>query len=266
MMNNTIFGNSVQVESLIENVFKPICIFENNGEQYYAFSTEEIEEGKMMLKYDLNPLSDNAKQMLLTSLYYRFQDGTLTNELQIQDPLPEPAQNHFRILVQIDKYEKYVEEYFIYNAVPEENFATLVYPLNFQMGINKVELIAINLTEEKYNLLCKQGKTEKVAKVVNQRITKVSNTLTATTKITMNEVVNPLAVATTKVGATIASGMAKTAMDCAFTAVAEVMKDASSFSLKELKQREDVCVMKYCARKMLNKGAEEKQASNNFSF
>ena len=110
MMNNTIFGNSVQVESLVENVFKPICLFENNGEQYYAFSTEEIEEGKMMLKYDLNPLSNNAKQMLLTSLYYRFQDGTLTNELQIENPLPEPAQNHFRILVQIDKYEKFLRQ------------------------------------------------------------------------------------------------------------------------------------------------------------
>lgn len=266
-MKNTIFGNKVQVESLLENVFKTTAIFENNGEQYYAFSVEEVDDENMMINYDLSPLTSNARQMLLTSLYYRFQDATLTGDLKVDNPLEQPAPNHFRMMVPIDKYESFVENYFIFNAIPEESFTALVYPLNFNLGINKVELIAINLTEEKLSLLSKQGKTERTAKVVNQKITKVSNTLTASTKIVMSDVVNPLAVATTKVGATIASGMAKTVVDCAFTAVAEVAKDASSFSLTELKQKEEVCVIKYCVNKMLNKnGANKKASTNNFEF
>ena len=136
------------------------------------------------------------------------------------------------------------------------------------MGIYKAELIAINLTDEKMSLLSRQGKTQQMAKKINQRITKVSDTLTASTKIVMSDVINPAAKAAVKAGATIASGVAKTAVDCMFVATAEIMKDASSFSLAELKKKEEVNTIKYCTRKILNKGQETavKQARNNFNF
>ena len=266
-MKNKIFGPAYQVNSLVETLFQQVAVFENNGEQYYAFSLEQVDETSVILTYDDEPLTSNAKSLLATSLYYRFQDSELTGELKLDHPLEQPMDNHFRILVQVNDYEKYAEEYFIFNAIPQENFAALYYPLSISMGVHKVELIAINVSEEKLSLLSKQAKTQVVAKKVNQKIAKISNTMTASTKIVMSDVVNPLAVATTKVGATIAAGTAKTLVDCAFTAVAEIAKDASSFSLGELKQRDDVNTIKYCVRKMLNKGQEEKKVSgNNFSF
>ncbi len=261
-------GNRVQIESLANTVFSQLAVFsDESGQIYQAYELVDVDENTMFLKVDLNSLTPESLQLLMTVLHYRFKDSTLTNSVKTNMQIPQPAENHFRLTVNVKEYEKFVEEYFIYNSVSNDQFTALVYPLSFDMGINKAELIAINLNEKQMKLLGKQAKTQVVAKKVGAKIDSVSTTLTATSKITMQEVVNPLAVAATKVGTTIASGLATTAVDCALTAVAEIAKDASNFSLNELKKRDDVQIINYSIRKMLNKGQQSTAKSgNNFNF
>lgn len=261
-------GNRVQIESLANTVLSQIAVFaDEQGNMYQAYELIDVDEDTMMMKVDTNNLTPESRQLLLTVLYYRFKDNTLTNTIRKNFEIPQPADNHFRLTVNVKDYEKFVEEYFIYNSISNEQFTALVYPLSLDMGINKAELIAINLTEAQMKLLGKQAKTQVVAKKVGAKIDTISSTLTATSKIAMQEVVNPLAVAATKVGTTVASGLATTAVDCALTAIAEVAKDASNFSLNELKKRDDVQIINYSIRKMLNKGQQAStKSSNNFSF
>jgi hypothetical protein len=99
-------------------------------------------------------------------------------------------------------------------------------------------------------------------------MTKLGNKVASSTKIVMNDVVNPLGKATAKVGASVVGGMMKTGVDMAMTISNEILRDAATFSLSELKQREEIQTMKYSLNKLLGKTnkPQAKQSSNNFSF
>ena len=263
-----ILGNVNQMESLMETVFNQICAFQTeDGEVCYAYEADVIED-TMVIKWDTDDLTDAANLMLDTVLYYRSQDKLLWNGVQSEVKLETPAENHFRILTTMDKYEQIAEDYFVYNNIGENQYVALVYPLSLTSNINKVELIAVGLTEDQMEILPKQAKTQMKAQAINKKMTKLGNQVASTSKIVMNDVVNPLGKATAKVGATVVGGLGKTALDMGLTAANELLRDAACFSLNELKQRDEVQTMKYSLNKLLGKTnkPQAKQSANNFSL
>ncbi len=252
-----ISGNITAVSCLLETLVKATCSFQN------GFEFEDLDDLGMIRIYPENIPSANY-QVFLTSLYYRLQDP-LFIELDCNVEIPEPAENVFRLTASAKNAQKVAEDFFIYNNI--ENYLELIYPLSYDCGLAKVEMIAIGLTEEEMTLLNKQGKTTVMANKVHGKIEKVGNVMHTTGRIVANDVVNPLAVAAAKTTATIVSAGAKTVVDCGIAAANEILRDAAQLSLNELKQRKDVQTMQYSIRKLMNKTQSvTKQRSNNFSL
>ena len=109
---------------------------------------------------------------------------------------------------------------------------------------------------------------QKKAQVINQKITKIGDTLSASTKVVMNDVINPLGKTTAKMGATVIGGLGKTAVDMAIVASNELLRDVATLSLSELKNRDEMKTMAYSINKILNKNnkPQAKQSTNNFSL
>ncbi len=267
-MMNQICGNKVQVESLVNTVFSQICVFAEEEQVFASFETIEVDENTAMLKWDTENLTPEAQCMLNTVLYYRFQDKTLSNELQIETAIEKPMENHIRIMTSVDKYEAIVEDYCIYNNIPQSNFTALLYPLSLTMAVNKAEVIMINLTEEQMTTINRQGKTQVKANAIHQKVNSIGSAMHTTSKVVMKDVVNPLAVNSAKVAGTVMSGLATTALDCGLAVANEVLRDAASFSLSEMKKRDEFQTMKYSIRKILNKTnkPQAKQQANNFNL
>ena len=265
---NQICGNKLQVESLVNTVFSQICVFAEDEQVFASFETIEVDENTVMLKWDTENLTAEAQCMLNTVLYYRFQDKTLSNELQIEHAIEKPMENHIRIMTSIDKYESIVEDYCIYNNIPQEHFIALMYPLSLTMAVNKAEIVMINLTDEQMMKVNRQGKTQVKANAIHQKVDSIGTAMHTTSKVVMKDVVNPLAVNAAKVGGTVVSGLASTAMDCGMAVANEVLRDVANFSLSEMKKRDEVQTMKYSIRKILNKTNKpaQKQQANNFNL
>ena len=267
-MFKQLIGNQVQMESLMTSVFNVICAYQTEEEEIgYAYEAEVIDD-MMIIKWDTDDLTDVANIMLDTALYYRSQDKMLWNGITSEYKIDAPAENHFRILTTLDKYEKLAEDYFVYNNITDQQYVAMVYPLSLTANINKVELLAVGLTEEQMEILPKQAKTQMKAQAINKKITKIGNAVSSSAKIVMNDVVNPLGKATAKVGATVVGGLGKTALDMGLTAANELLRDAACFSLNELKQRDEIQTMKYSLNKLLGKTnkPQAKQSANNFSL
>ncbi len=265
---NQICGNKLQVESLVNTVFSQICVFAEDEQVFASFETIEVDENTVMLKWDTENLTAEAQCMLNTVLYYRFQDKTLSNELQIEHAIEKPMENHIRIMTSIDKYESIVEDYCIYNNIPQEHFIALMYPLSLTMAVNKAEIVMINLTDEQMMKVNRQGKTQVKANAIHQKVDSIGTAMHTTSKVVMKDVVNPLAVNAAKVGGTVVSGLASTALDCGMAVANEVLRDVANFSLSEMKKRDEVQTMKYSIRKILNKTNKpaQKQQANNFNL
>ena len=267
-MMNQLCGNRVQIESLVNTLFSQVCIF-NDGEQMFgAFETIEVDDNTVMLKWDTENLTAEAQCMLHTALYYRLQDKTLSDGIQIEHAIEKPMENHIRILTNIDKYESVVEDYCIYNNIPDTQYAALMYPLSLTMNINKAEIIMINLSDEQMVKLNRQGKTQVKANAIHQKVNQIGSAMHTTSKVMMKDVVNPLAVNASKVAGTVASGLATTAIDCGLAVANEVLRDAAKFSFNELKQRDEVKTMKYSFAKILNKTnkPQTKVSANSFEL
>ena len=269
-MRKQILGSKLQMDALVKTVFNVICACpaeDGDDEVVYAYESEVIED-TMIVKWDTEDLTDIANIMLDTALYYRSQDKLLWEGITAEHKIEQPADNHFRILTTMDKYEKLAEDYFVYNNITELQYVAMVYPLSLKSNVNKVELLAVGLTEEQMEILPKQAKTQVKAQAINKKMTKIGNQVASTSKIVMNDVVNPLGKATAKVGATVVGGLGKTALDMALTASNEILRDAACFSLNELKQRDEVQTMKYSLNKLLGKTnkPQAKQSANNFTL
>ena len=267
-MMNQICGNKLQVESLVNTVFSQVCVFAEEEQVFASFETIEVDDNTVMLKWDTENLTAEAQCMLNTVLYYRFQDKTLSNELQIEHAIEKPMENHIRIMTSIDKYESIVEDYCIYNNIPQEHFIALMYPLSLTMAVNKAEIVMINLTDEQMMKVNRQGKTQVKANAIHQKVDSIGTAMHTTSKVVMKDVVNPLAVNAAKVGGTVVSGLASTALDCGMAVANEVLRDVANFSLSEMKKRDEVQTMKYSIRKILNKTNKpaQKQQANNFNL
>ena len=268
-MLKQLIGNKTQIESLMNTVFNTICAFQNEEEEIFVqYEAEEIDNETMIIKWDTEELTDVQNLMLDTVLYYRSQDKLLWQGVTSEYKLEVPAENHFRIITTLDKYEKLAEDYFVYNNVSDQQYRCLVYPLSLTANLNKVELIAVGLTEEQMEILPSQAKTQQKAQVINKKITKIGNKMASSTKVVMNDVVNPLGKATAKTGAIVAGGLAKTGVDMALTAANEVMREAAGLSLSELRKRDEIQTMKYSFNKLLGKTSQPKakQSANSFSL
>ena len=267
-MMNQICGNKLQVESLVNTVFSQVCVFAEDEQVFASFETIEVDDNTVMLKWDTDNLTTEAQCMLNTALYYRFQDKTLSSELQIEHAIEKPLENHIRIMCNIDKYEEIVEDYCVYNNIPQAHFTALMYPLSLTMAVNKAEVLMINLTDEQMAVINRQGKTQVKANAIHQKVNNIGTALHTTSKVAMKDVVNPLAVNSAKVGATVISGLATTALDCSMAVANEVLRDVAKFSLSEVKKRDEVQTMKYSIRKILNKTNKpaQRQQANNFNL
>ena len=251
-------GNIETITCLLNTLVEPTCGFDG------AYEFEDLDDQGMIRVYYNNVPSANL-QVFLTSLYFRLQDP-LYAEVKSSMEVPQPAEGVFRITASAKTATKVAEDFFIYNGV--ESFMELVYPLSTDCTLAKVEMIAVGLTEEEMAKLNKQGKTTVMAKKVHNKIDKVGSALHTTGRIVANDVFNPLAVAATRTTATIVTAGAKTIVDCGIAAANEVLRDAASFSLSELKEREEVKTMAYSLGKLLNKNKSAKAVnhSNNFSL
>ena len=267
-MMNQICGNKLQVESLVNTVFSQICVFAEDEQVFASFETIEVDDNTVMLKWDTENLTPEAQCMLNTVLYYRFQDKTLSNELQIEHAIEKPMENHIRIMTSIDKYESVLEDYCIYNNIPQAHFTALMYPLSLTMAVNKAEIVMINLTDDQMMKVNRQGKTQVKANAIHAKVDSIGTAMHTTSKVVMKDVVNPLAVNAAKVGGTVVSGLASTALDCGMAVANEVLRDVANFSLSEMKKRDEVQTMKYSIRKILNKTNKpaQKQQANNFNL
>ena len=257
-MLKQLIGNKTQIESLMNTVFNTICAFQNEEEEIFVqYEAEEIDNETMIIKWDTDELTDVQNLMLDTVLYYRSQDKLLWQGVTSEYKLEVPAENHFRIITTLDKYEKLAEDYFVYNNVSDQQYRCLVYPLSLTANLNKVELIAVGLTEDQMDILPSQAKTQMKAQAINKKITKLGNKMASSTKVVMNDVVNPLGKAT-----------AKTGVDMALTAANEVMREAAGLSLSELRKRDEIQTMKYSFNKLLGKTSQPKakQSANSFSL
>lgn len=268
-MMNQVYGNKLQVESLMNTVFEQICIFaDEDGQAYKAYEVNEVDDNSAMLRWDTENLTSNAICMLNTVLWYRLQDKVLSDSLQFDTAIEKPMDNHIRITTDVNKYETMIEDYCIYNNVPEEQYAALVYPLSLTMNVNKAEIVMVNLTDEMMDKISRQGKTQVKANAIHKKVDKIGTALHTTSKVVMKDVVNPLAVNAAKISGTVASGLATTAVDCGLAVANEVLRDAAKFSLNELKNRDEVQTMKYSIGKILNKHnkPQAKNSTNSFSL
>ena len=267
-MLKQLIGNQVQMEALMNTVFNTICAVQTEEDEIaYAYEAELIDD-TMIIKWDTDCLTDAANLMLDTALYYRSQDKLLWQGITSEYKIEQPAENHFRILTTMDKYEQVAEDYFVYNNITSQQYVAMVYPLSLTANVNKVELLAVGLTEEQMEILPAQAKTQVKAQAINKKISKIGRTMSNSTKVVMNDVVNPLGKATAKVGATVVGGVAKTGLDMVMVATNEILRDAATFSLSELKQRDEVQTMKYSINKLLGKTnkPQQKQSMNNFNL
>lgn len=251
-------GNIETITCLLSTLVEPTCGFPD------AYEFEDLDEQGMIRIYPENVPTANL-QVFLTSLYFRLQDK-LYADVKSNMEIPQPAEGVFRITASAKTATKVAEDFFIYNGV--ESFMELVYPLSADCTLTKIEMIAVGLSEEDMAKLNKQGKTTAMAKKVHTKIDKVGSALHTTGRIVANDVFNPLAVAATRTTATIVTAGAKTIVDCGLAAANEVLRDAASFSLSELKEREEVKTMAYSLGKLLNKNKSAKAVnhSNNFDF
>ena len=252
-------GNIEMINVLVNTLVQPLCGFEN------AFDFEDLDDMGMIRLYpEFIPAANY--QVLLTSLYYRLNDP-LYADIQCNYEIPEPDQEStFRITASAKQATKVAEDFFIYNDI--ENYIELVYPLSADCTLAKVEMIAIGLTEEEMSLLTKQGKTKVMANKVHTKIEKLGGAVQTTGRIVANDVINPLAVSAAKTTATIVSAGAKTIVDCGLAAANEIVRDAASFSLNEIKERKEVKQMAYSFNKLMNKTQAKKanNRTNNFNF
>lgn len=251
-------GEVAPINLLFKTVVEPICCFEG------AYDYEDIDDIAMIRVYPEKMQSANL-EVLLTSLHYRLQDP-LYNSVECEKELPVPNQSTFRITASQKQCDKLIEEFFTYNNI--EDFVPVVYPLTLDGTLAKVELIAVGLEEDTIAKLNKQAKQTVIAKKVNTRINKVGDILHTSGRIVTNNIANPLAVAATKTTATIASGLAKTAVDCAMVATNEVLRDVAQFSFSEIKQRDEAKTIVYSLKKIMNKTnhTSAKQQMNNYSL
>ena len=105
-MLKQLIGNQVQMESLMNSVFNVICAVQTEDDEVaYAYEAEMIDD-MMIIKWDTDCLTDIANIMLDTALFYRSQDKLLWNGITSEYKIDAPAENHFRILTTLDKYEK----------------------------------------------------------------------------------------------------------------------------------------------------------------
>lgn len=281
-MIKQITGKMNQVESLISTVFNNICVLfdeegqiavDEEGNKIYSYEAFKLEtEEQIVVRWDTDMMTEEADRMLDTILFYRLQDKMLTSGMIYETeegPVKlQVADNHFRILTTVDKYEKMIEDYFVYNGITPDNYMAVTYPMSLSANMYKVELIAINVSDEKMDIMSRQGKVQKKAQVINQKITKLGDTLSASTKVVMNDVINPLGKTTAKMGATVIGGLGKTAVDMAIVASNELLRDVATLSLSELKNRDEMKTMAYSINKILNKNnkPQAKQSTNNFSL
>lgn len=251
-------GNIEMIDTLVTTLVEPTCGFDG------AYEFEDLDEQGMIRVYYNNVPAANL-QVFLTSLHFRLQDP-LYAEVKSSMEIPAPAEGVFRITASAKQADKIAEDFFVYNGI--ESFMQLVYPLSADCTLSKVEMIAVGLSEEDMAKLNKQGKTTAMAKKVHTKIDKVGSALHTTGRIVANDVFNPLAVAATKTTATIVTAGAKTIVDCGIAAANEVLRDAASFSLSELKERDEVKTMAYSLGKLLNKNktAKSNNGANNFNF
>lgn len=251
-------GTIDTITCLINTLVEPVCAFEG------AYEFEDLDDQGMLRLFPENIPSANL-QIFLTSLYFRLQDP-LFAEVKSNLEIPEPVEGVFRITASVKQAGKVAEDFFIYNGIT--NYLELVYPLSLDCTLAKVEMIAVGLSEEELAKLNKQGKTTVMAKKVHTKIDKVGSAMQTTGRIVANDVINPLAVAATRTTATIVTAGAKTLIDCGIAAANEVLRDAASFSLSELKERDEVKTMAYSLGKLLNKNkiAKTTNHSNNFSL
>lgn len=251
-------GNIEEMNCLMNTLVDPVCNFDG------AYEFEDLDDVGMIRIFPEDIPAANL-QVFLTSLYYRLQDPLFAS-VQSNMEIPEPADNVFRLTASMKTASKVAEDFFIYNGI--DNYLELVYPMSLDCTLAKVEMIAVGLSEEELSKLNKQGKTTALAGKVHKKIEKVGDTLQTTGRIVANDVFNPLAVAATKTTAAIVAAGAKTAIDCGIAAANEILRDASQFSLSELKQRDEVKTMAYSLGKLMNKtkSAKSTNKTNNFNF
>lgn len=251
-------GNIDIITALLTTLVEPTCGFDG------AYEFEDLDDQGMIRVYYENVPAANL-QIFLASLYFRLQDPLYAG-VKANMEIPAPAEGVFRITASVKTASKVAEDFFIYNGI--ENYLELAYPLSADCSLAKVEMIAVGLAEEEMAKLNKQGKTTVMAKKVHNKIDKVGSALHTTGRIVANDVFNPLAVAATKTTATIVTAGAKTIVDCGIAAANELLRDAASFSLSELKEREEVKTMAYSIGKLLNKNKTIKttNGTNNFSL
>jgi hypothetical protein len=271
-MIRTIKGNLNQVMSLVETVFNPLCVgLDENGQLIPAFEFEELDDTTGYIQYDLEDLGDYNRNSLEVALFHRFQTPVLTNGLEVTSDVPALNTIHeipsvFRITTTQKKAKETLENFFIYNGIPEEEVICLAFPIDLTSGINKVEMFVMNLDNDKLELLNKTAKTKVVAQKVNKKITKISNTMTATSQIMMQDVVDPLFKAGVKSTMTVAGCGAKTLVESGQIVVNEFLKAASAFSKEELMSSDEMIGIKHSLNKIMNKSGKAKVAATNGSW
>ena len=271
-MIRTISGNPTQILSLVNTVFASICIAEDEqGNIVPAFEYEEIDDTKAYIQYDLEELPAYNRNALEVALFHRFANNALTNGLNITADVAgleiiREIPNVFRITTTQKKAKETLENFFIYNGIPEENVVVLAYPIDLTSGINKVEMFVMNLDNDKLELLNKTAKTKVVAQKVNKKITKLSNTMTATSQIMMEDVVDPLFKAGVKSTAIVAGCGTKTLVESAQIVANEALKAVASFSKEELLKSDEMIGIKHSLNKIMNKSGKNKVASTNGSW
>ena len=271
-MIRTIQGNLNQIVNLVNTVFNPLCIAQDEqGNIVPAFEFEEIDDTKGYIQYDLEDLGEFNRNSLEIALFHRFQNATLTNGLTITSDTEALKTIHeipavFRIVTTQKKAKDALENFFIYNGIAEDDVVCLQYPIDLTSGINKIEMFAMNLDADKLELLNKTAKTKVVAQKVNKKITKVANTMTATSQIMMQDVVDPLFKAGVKSTAIVAGCGAKTLVESAQIVANEVLRAASAFSKEELMNNDEMIGIKHSLNKIMNKSGKGKVQATNGSW
>lgn len=271
-MIRTIQGSLNQIVNLVDTVFNVLCLAQDeNGNIVPAFEFEELDDTKGYIQYDLEELGDFNRNALEIALFHRFQNATLTNGLTITSDTEALKTIHeipavFRIVTTQKKAKDALENFFIYNGIAEDDVVCLQYPIDLTSGINKIEMFAMSLDADKLELLNKTAKTKVVAQKVNKKITKVANTMTATSQIMMQDVVDPLFKAGVKSTAIVAGCGAKTLVESAQIVANEVLRAASAFSKEELMNNDEMIGIKHSLNKIMNKSGKAKVAATNGSW
>ena len=271
-MMRTIKGNLNQVANLVETVFNQLCLaVDEQGNVCPAFEYEEIDDTTAYIQYDLEDLGDFNRNALEVALFHRFQTAYLSNSLVVTSDNEALTKIHeipsvFRVVTSQKEAKSVMENFFIYNGIAEDNIVCLAFPIDLTSGINKVEMFAMNLDTDKLELLNKTAKTKVVAKKVNKKINKVASTMTATSQIMMQDVVDPLFKAGVKSTAIVAGCGAKTIVESAQIVANEVLRAAAAFSKEELMNSDEMIGIKHSINKIMNKSGKAKVAATNGSW